>query len=397
MKKAIIFTTLAAAMSITAAALFMDKKTALPEITQITHHPVRAGDTLSAILAPHGFSGQDILDIAKLLKKEAGIHGLKADGDIVKIETGENDRKISIQSGPWNKIDFEKNGDGWICRPTVIEKTVSTVLRSGEIADGDSFYAAGIRAKIPESVLADAYDLLAFEMDFERDMRAGQQFRVLYEENFADKFVNTGNILALFFDAGRRGVIKMYRFQRSDGRGGYYDERGGGAIKSLKRTPINNARITSSFSGKRKHPVLGYSRAHRGVDFRAGTGTPIPSAGAGRVAARGTNAGYGKFIRIRHNATYETLYAHMSRFQRGVGVGTHVKQGQTVGYVGSTGISTGPHLHYEIIKSGTRVNPMTVKLPAIDSLPERDREKFQTLRKSLDKTISAAIESCPVE
>ena len=165
----------------------------------------------------------------------------------------------------------------------------------------------------------------------------------------------------------------------------YYDENGNGAIKSLKRTPINNAKVTSSFSNSRKHPVLGYTRAHKGVDFRASTGTPIPAAGSGRVVARSYNRGHGNYVKIRHNGSYETLYAHMSRFAKGVVVGTTVKQGQTIGYVGSTGLSTGPHLHYEIIKDGKHVNPMTVKLPAINNLDKEDKKKFLEYRKALDK------------
>ncbi|MDR2269257.1 MAG: peptidoglycan DD-metalloendopeptidase family protein [Rickettsiales bacterium] len=348
---------------------------------------VKSGDTLSSILLPYSLSGTDILEIASLLKKSAGVKKLKADGDVVKItrpnETGPVS-KIVLQSGPWRHIEFAKTAEGWSCNPIDIEKDIQIVLKSGEIRDGDSFYAAGIRAGIPEPVLADAYDLLAFEMDFERDMRAGQQFMIMYEENYAEgQFVNTGNVIALRFDAGGyRGTIKMYRFGR-----GYYDERGGGAIKSLKRTPINNARVTSSFGRNRKHPVLGFTRAHRGVDFRAAHGTPIPSAGSGRVVARGANSGYGNYIRIRHNATYETLYAHLSRFQAGVGVGSQVRQGQIVGYVGSTGLSSGPHLHYEIIKNGTRVNPMTVKLPAISNLGGADKTEFLELRAEMDKSI----------
>jgi murein DD-endopeptidase MepM/ murein hydrolase activator NlpD len=352
---------------------------------------VKNGDTLSSILTPQNLSGTDILEIANLMRKSAKTRTLKADVDIVRIirpAEGEPVNKIVIQSGPWKQIKFAKAGDGWQCETIDIEKDVAVVLRNGEIRDGDSFYAAGVRAGIPESVLADAFDLLAFEMDFERDMRAGQQFSILYEENYADgRFINTGSIVALSFDAGRRGVIKMYRFVRSNGRAGYYDENGGGAIKSLKRTPINNARVTSSFSGSRRHPVLGFSRAHSGVDFRAGHGTPVPSAGAGRVVQRGTSGGYGNFIRIRHNATYETLYAHLSRFQSGVAAGSSVRQGQIVGYVGSTGVATGPHLHYEIIKNGRRVNPMTVKLPAIDNLGDADKGDFLELRPRLDAAV----------
>ena len=352
------------------------------------HVAVKFGDTLSSILSPDALSGADITEIARLLRKEGGVRQIRADADTIRIirpAEGEPVSKVIIQSGPWRQIEFTRNGAGWTCNPVDIEKEVQVVLRRGEILDGDSFYLAGIRAGIPEGILMDAYDLLAFEMDFERDMRAGQQFSILYEENLSEgQFVNTGSIVALKFDAGRRGMIKMYRFIRSNGRAGYYDENGGGAIKSLKRTPINNARVTSSFSGNRRHPVLGYTRAHRGVDFRAATGTPIPSAGAGRVVRRGWDNGYGNFVRIRHNASYETLYAHISRFHPNVHVGTQVRQGQIIGYVGSTGISTGPHLHYEIIKDGRHVNPMTVKLPAIENLTGRDKSDFLELRPKMD-------------
>ena len=344
---------------------------------------VKSGDTLSRILSPHGLGGADIMEIAGLLKKEGGVRKLKAGGDVVKVTRlapGHPVQKVVVQSGPWRRIEFAKTNGAWSARPIDVDKDVQIIRKAGEIRDGDSFYAAGMRAGIPESVLADAYDLLAFEMDFERDMRAGQQFAILYEENYADgQFVNTGRIIALSFDAGRRGIVKMFRFGK-----GYYDENGGGAIKSLKRTPINNARVTSSFSGNRKHPVLGFTRAHMGVDFRAGHGTPIPSAGGGRVVERGTNAGYGNYIRVRHNATYETLYAHMSNFQHGIGVGATVRQGQIIGYVGATGLTTGPHLHYEIIKNGQRVNPMIVKLPAINSLADKDKKEFLDFREDVD-------------
>ena len=138
---------------------------------------------------------------------------------------------------------------------------------------------------------------------------------------------------------------------------------------------------------RRKHPVLGYTRAHKGVDFRASTGTPIPAAGAGRVVARSYNRGHGNYVKIRHNGSYETLYAHMSKFAKGVVVGTNVRQGQTIGYVGSTGMSTGPHLHYEIIKNGKHVNPMTVKLPAISNLGAAEKERFLKFRAVVDDAI----------
>ncbi len=352
---------------------------------------VSSGDTLSKLLTDQGFTNAQVLEIADVLKSQASVTSLRADSD--KIEFVRNDAdapvsKIVIIPSPWRQIEISSSSDGgWTCETVEIQPDKRAVYRAGEILDGDSFYLAGARAGIPEGILAQVYDLLAFEMDFERDVRAGQKFSVLYEENFADgQKVDNGNVLAVQFQA-LRGDVKMYRFKKSDGKIGYYDENGNGAIKSLKRTPINNARVTSSFSYRRKHPVLGYTRAHKGVDFRASTGTPIPAAGAGRVVARGYNSGHGNYIKLRHNASFETLYAHMSKFAKGVVVGTTVKQGQTIGYVGSTGLSTGPHLHYEIIKDGKHVNPMTVKLPAISNLGSADKEKFIEYRKNLDAGI----------
>ncbi len=352
---------------------------------------VTSGDTLSGILSKQGISHSQINEIVKTLKAQAGITGLRADRDKIEF-VRETDsapvNKIVVIPSPWRQVELTCDDVGaWKCNTIDIERDTRAVYKSGVILDGDSFYLAGMRAGIPAGILADVYDLLAFEMDFERDVRAGQKFSVLYEENFSSgSKVDNGNVLAVSFDA-LRGNVKMYRFKKKDGTTGYYDEKGNGAIKSLKRTPINNAKVTSSFSTRRKHPVLGFTRAHKGVDFRAATGTPIPAAGAGRVVKKGYNSGHGNFVRIRHNGSFETLYAHMSKFKSGVNVGTTVKQGQTIGFVGSTGLSTGPHLHYEIIKDGHHVNPLTVKLPAINNLDDANKTKFLEYRKALDDGI----------
>lgn len=352
---------------------------------------VANGDTLSGLLLPQGLSHNDVVAIDKVLKSDAKISTLRAERD--KLEFIRPDEtapvsKIVVITSPWNQVELTCDDSGaWACKKLDIARDTRAVHKSGEIQDGDSFYLAGQRAGIPAAILAEVYDLLAFEMDFERDVRAGQKFSVLYEENFSDgKKIDNGRVLAVSFQA-LRGNVQMYYFKKSDGTSGYYDENGNGAIKSLKRTPINNAKITSKFSKNRKHPVLGYTRAHKGVDFRASTGTPIPAAGAGRVVARSYNRGHGNFVKIRHNGSFETLYAHMSKFAKGVNVGTTVRQGQTIGYVGSTGYSTGPHLHYEIIKDGVHVNPMTVKLPAISNLGKQDKEKFLKYRQIIDTGI----------
>lgn len=353
---------------------------------------VSAGDTLSKLLLEQGFTHNDVNEIAKVLKKEADISTLRADRDkleFVRPDDNSPVSKIVVVPSPWRQVELTcDEGGTWNCETVDVERDVRAVWRSGEIKDGDSFYLAGERAGIPAGILVGVYDLLAFEMDFERDVRAGQKFWVMYEENFSEngEKIDNGNILAVSYEA-LRGTVQMYRFKKSDGTTGYYDAQGNGAIKSLKRTPINNAKVTSNFSKKRKHPVLGYTRAHKGVDFRAPTGTPIPAAGAGRVVARSFNRGHGNYVKIRHNGSFETLYAHMSRFAKNVKVGTNVKQGQIIGYAGSTGISTGPHLHYEIIKNGVHVNPMTVKLPAISNLGKQDKHKFLDYREILDEAI----------
>ena len=352
---------------------------------------VTNGDTLSKLLSDQGLSHAEITAIANMLKTNAGIATLRADNDKIEFLRETTDAplsKIVVIPSPWRRVELTcGDGGAWECKTVEKERDIRVVYRAGEILDGDSFYLAGSRAGIPAGVLVDVYDLLAFEMDFERDIRAGQKFSVLYEENFSDgQKVDNGRVLAIEFEA-MRGSVKMYRFKKSDGTSGYYDENGNGAIKSLKRTPINNAKVTSSFSLRRKHPVLGFTRAHKGVDFRAATGTPIPAAGAGRVVARGFNRGHGNYVKIRHNGSYETLYAHMSKFVKNVKVGTNVRQGQTIGYVGSTGMSTGPHLHYEIIKDGKHVNPLTVKLPAISNLDAADKQKFIEYRKVVQKGI----------
>ncbi len=368
---------------------------AVIEAVSPEHHmlvEVKSGDTLSKILGNQGFSINDIHAISANLKKDADFTTLRAGRDkfdFVRPKEGEPISKIIIENGPWNRIEIDcETRDTWQCQKIEIERDTRIAYKEGEIAKGSSFYLSAMDAGIPEGIILDVYDLLAFEMDFERDIRAGQKFYVLYEENFAsEKKVDNGHVLAVSFDA-LRGNVQMYRYVKENGHAGYYDGNGNGAIKSLKRTPINNAKITSKFTGKRKHPVLGYTRAHKGVDFRAPTGTPIPAAGAGRVIARSFNRGHGNFVKIRHNGSFETLYAHMSKFAKGVNVGTMVRQGQIIGYSGSTGLSTGPHLHYEIIKNGVHVNPMTVKLPAIDNLDAKNKPLFMEHKKLLDEKIS---------
>jgi murein DD-endopeptidase MepM/ murein hydrolase activator NlpD len=362
---------------------------------------VSAGDTLSKILTEHGISGNDINTIAAMLKKDCGVHSLRANSDVLVISKKNGDApvdKITLSSGPWKRVEMNCDADGkWDAQVVSIEKDTRLVQKSGKIPNGGVFSQTGIDAGIPIGTVYEIINLLAFEIDFERDIQPGQEFVVLYEENLIDgKVIDGGRVVAISFDTqlDRRGKLKMYRYEKSDGKFGYYDEDGKGAIKSLKRTPIDGASISSKFNPNRKHPVLGYTRAHKGVDFRAGTGTKIPAAGAGKVVVRKYDRGYGNYVRIRHANGFETLYAHMSKFQKGVNVGTSVAQGQIIGYVGSTGLSTGPHLHYEIIKGGKHVNPMTVTFPRIDDLTAAQKTDFLKVREHIDNA-SAALTKSP--
>ena len=290
-------------------------------------------------------------------------------------------------------MELSCDSDGkWAAEIVSVQKDTRLVRRSGKIPNGGVFSQTGVAAGIPIATVYEIINLLAFEIDFERDIQPGQEFIVLYEENLLDgKVVDGGRVIEVSFDThlDRRGKLKMYRFEKAGGKYGYYDDEGKGAIKSLKRTPIDGASISSKFNLHRKHPVLGFTRAHKGVDFRASTGTKIPAAGAGRVVARSFNRGHGNFVRIRHANGFETLYGHMSRFQKGVNVGTTVAQGQIIGYVGSTGLSTGPHLHYEIIKNGVHVNPMTITFPRIDDLTAAQKTKFLEFKGKIDQASNA--------
>ena len=350
---------------------------------------VQSGDTMSVLFSGQGIGVAETNAIAAMLRAEHNIRGLRAGSDrLVFIRNGDPEsrvEKIILIPGAWRQVEITRNEYGnWQTEMIYIEREIRIVRKSGYIGRGDSFYLAGRRVGIPSGVLNNMFGLLAFEVDFERDMRPGQSFSVMYEQHFRDGVhVSNGAIWKMQFDA-RRGNVVMYRFVDSNGRVGHFDKNGYSAIRTLLRSPIPNARVTSSF-GPRRHPVLGFSRQHRGVDFRAAHGTPIPAAGHGRVVRLGNQPrGAGLYVRLDHGNGWETLYAHMSRFAPGLRVGHQVRQGQIIGFVGSTGLSTGPHLHYEIIRNGVHVNPMTVVLPTVGNLSAADRPKFQKLRKQID-------------
>lgn len=231
-----------------------------------------------------------------------------------------------------------------------------------------SLFQNGSDAGIPAPVLVEMIQIFSFDVDFQREIRTDDEFELVYERFFDENGepVHDGEII--FGNLTLSGKeLPLYRFDTSDGGIDYFNNKGESVRKALMRTPIDGARLSSRF-GNRKHPILGYTRLHAGADFAAAPGTPIYAAGNGRIEQLGTNGGYGRYIRIRHNDTFQTAYAHMRGYARGLSSGSRVKQGQVIGYVGTSGRSTGPHLHYEVIREGKKIDPLSLKLPSGEKL-----------------------------
>jgi murein DD-endopeptidase MepM/ murein hydrolase activator NlpD len=248
-----------------------------------------------------------------------------------------------------------------------------------------SLYLSAIKAGVPNPVLMELIRIYSWDVDFQRGINNGDRFEVLFEKLFTEdgKFARYGKVL--YGNLILQGKSNsLYRYKTTEGLIDYFDAKGQSARKALMRTPINGARLSSGF-GKRRHPILGYTKFHRGIDFAAPRGTPIYAAGSGTVVNIGRNGAYGKYIRIRHGAGFETAYAHLSRFNRKKRRGTRVKQGEIIGFVGSTGRSTGPHLHFEILKNRRQINPLKLKLPSGKKLSGKELKLFHSFRVKLDQ------------
>jgi len=283
-------------------------------------------------------------------------------------------------------IEIRKNKDNFIVKENILKLYKKEVVIKNEIKS--SLYSAAIKSKIEPNIIVEFARIFGFEVDFQRDIRKGDWFEILYERFEDDNNVvqDTGKIIyASMFVNGAE--INLYNFKDGSGDIGFYDIKGKSIVKSLMKTPINGARLSSSY-GMRKHPILGYNKMHRGTDFAAPSGTPIMASGAGKITRARWCGGGGNCVKIKHNSTYQTVYAHMKSFARGIKEGRRVKQGQIIGYVGSTGLSTGPHLHYEVIVNGRKVNSQRLKLPSGKILKGNVREEFELKRIKIDLKLS---------
>ena len=272
---------------------------------------------------------------------------------------------------------------GFVSR--TIDKPLKTRLHRADANIDDSLYLSAERAGMPAQMIVELIRLYSFDVDFQRDIQVGDRFEVLYEAFYDERgeLAKYGNILyaKLHF---RKPALPLYRFALAAGNIDYFNDKGHSVRKALMKTPVDGARLTSRF-GQRKHPILGYRKMHRGIDFGAPRGTPVLAAGSGVVEVAGWNGGYGRYLRIRHNGRYKTAYAHLKSFRRGIKRGKRVKQGQIVAYVGSTGRSTGPHLHYEILVDGRRINPLGLKLPTGQKLKGKTLARFKRVRSNTVK------------
>jgi len=356
-----------------------------PKFVDITHI-ISKGETLNKILNNYQIPKNEINEIIKVLSKENKLNKLKTNQIIeFTIDRSENNKitNFLFPISRTKKIQLTRNSisDNFKKRKIITNLNKKIIFKEGKILK--SLYKTAINLEIQANVIIEFARVYGFQVDFQRDIRKGDSFQIMYEvfEDDEGKVFETGNVI--FADLILRNQKNtLYYFDKKNSVG-HYDKNGKSVKKALMKTPINGARLSSSF-GMRKHPIDGYNKLHRGTDFAAPLGTPIMASGDGKIIRAKWCGGGGNCIKIKHNSTYSTVYAHMSKFAFGIKSGVRVKQGQIIGYVGSTGKSTGPHLHYEVIKNGKKINSQKLKLPSGKILAGKDRELFEINRIKLD-------------
>jgi murein DD-endopeptidase MepM/ murein hydrolase activator NlpD len=342
---------------------------------------VRKGDSLTTILKRAGIEGRQVHTALRSLRGVYDPRGLRSGQELAVTAATREGQPAQLLSVALD-LDFDHQllitrDAGGVFTTKKVEQAQRRALmhRAGDIQD--SLYLSARRASVPNSVTDRLIRLFSWDVDFQRDIRRGDHFETLYEEVTLEKDESQVKGELVYAGLTLRGkVIDAYLYAPDGGLRTYYDSEGRSLRKFLLRTPIDGARLSSGF-GMRKHPVLGYSRMHKGTDFAAPRGTPIYAGGSGKVEIAGRKGGYGNYIRIRHSNTYSTAYAHMHKFAKGMKPGARVRQGQVIGYVGTTGRSTGNHLHYEVLKNGKQINPLKMKQPPATKLTGADFEAFK--------------------
>ena len=355
-----------------------------PKIKKVKHK-IRTGETFDNILDSYSIENSEIIKIKNSLKKKLNLNKLNTK-QIIEFSLDKTNNKItefSLQISNTQKINLKRD----ITSDNFNEKTISIKLNKEVVYKENlilqSLYKSATDQNIPANIIVEFAGIYGFQVDFQRDIRKKDKFQILYElyTNDKNEIIETGEIL--FANLKISGQDNSLYYFDQQGNEGHFDKNGKSVKKALMKTPINGARLSSPF-GMRKHPIDGFNKMHRGTDFAAPIGTPIMASGDGVIKKAGWCGGGGNCIKIKHNSTYQTVYAHMSKFARGIKSGVRVKQGQTIGYVGSTGKSTGPHLHYEVIVNGKKVNSQKLKLPSGKILKGENRKLFETEKIKLD-------------
>ena len=357
---------------------------------------IEKGDTLERILRKHKINNRDIGKTITEYKKYHKEKKIEA-GNYVNIVSKKEHLlkknslyKISLPISKSTTIEIYKDEIGELKSEKIITKSFKkTLLAENRIET--SLYKSAIESNVEPNVVIEFARIFGFEIDFQRDIRKNDYFKIVYEKYFDEngKFIKSGSILYAHMEVNGR-EISLYKFGNDDNYG-YFDVNGKSVEKALMKTPINGARLSSPF-GMRKHPISGFNKMHQGTDFAAPIGTPIMASGSGTITRAKWCGGGGNCIKIKHNSTYQTIYAHLSKFAKGIKAGKKVRQGQIIGYVGSTGMSTGPHLHYEVIVNGKKVNSQTLKLPSGKILKDIERKQFEIHRIKTDVLIAELID-----
>ena len=349
-------------------------------------HKISSGETFDKILNNYSISNEEILEIKKNLNSDYNLNNLKTNLDIKFTIDQSNNKKITSFLFPVSrteKIQLTKNLDTNIFEKKIIITNLNKKILFKEGKITESLYKTAVDLSVQPNIIIEFARIYGFQVDFQRDIRKNDNFQIMYEvfQDDNGKVFETGNII--FADLKLSGKNNSLYYFDKKGSEGHYDQNGKSVEKALMKTPINGARLSSAF-GMRKHPIDGYNKMHRGTDFAAPMGTPIMASGSGVITRARWCGGGGNCVKIKHNSTYETIYAHMKNFARGIKEGSRVKQGQVIGYVGSTGNSTGPHLHYEVVVNGKKINSQKLKLPSGKTLKGKEREVFEVSRIKLD-------------
>ena len=349
------------------------------------NHKIKSGETFDRILNNYSIDKDEISIIKENISKKININKLNTNQkiQITLDQTNNRIKEFIFQISNTEKIYLSKNSNDSIFNEEILTIKLDKKIFYKENIILQSLYKAATDQNIPPNIIIEFARVYGFQVDFQRDIRKEDKFQIMYEAFIGKnkKVIETGKIL--FANLKLSGQdYSLYYFDEAKVEG-HYDRNGKSVYKALMKTPINGARLSSSY-GMRKHPIDGFNKMHRGTDFAAPKGTPIMASGNGTIQKAGWCGGGGNCVKIKHNSTYETIYAHMSKFARGIKKGVRVKQGQTIGYVGSTGKSTGPHLHYEVVVNGKKINSQKLKLPSGKVLKGKNRELFETSKIKLD-------------